>query len=84
MGTSAGKRRREQEKLEKARAKAGRRAARQAVDPAAGEPLSQLSESQLIEELGALHRSLEAGEISPETFEERRDHLHAQFEQLYR
>ena len=84
MGTSAGKRRREQEKLEKARAKAGRRAARQAGDPAAGEPLSQLSESQLIEELGALHRGLEAGEISPEAFEERRDHLHAQFEQLYR
>jgi hypothetical protein len=83
MGTSAGKRRREQE-LEKARAKAGRKAARRAIDAEPASPLSQLSESELIEGLGALHRALEAGDISPENFEEQRDRLHAQFEQLYR
>jgi hypothetical protein len=84
MGSSAGKRRREQEKLEKAKAKAGRKAARRAVDAAPARPLSQLSESELIEDLGALHRAFEAGDITPEDFEERRDRLHAQFEQLYR
>lgn len=84
MGTSAGKRRREQEKLEKATAKAGRKAARRAMPAAPVGPLSPLSESELIEDLGALHRALEAGDISPENFEERRDRLHAQFEQLYR
>lgn len=84
MGTSAGKRRREQEKLEKATAKAGRKEARRATPAPSARPSSQLSESELIEDLGALHRALEAGDISLENFEERRDRLHEQFEQLYR
>jgi hypothetical protein len=84
MGSSAGKRRREQERLEKTRAKAGRKAARRAIDAVPAGPLSQLSESELIEDLGALHRALETGNITLEDFEERRDRLHAQFEQFYR
>lgn len=84
MGTSAAKRRREQEKLDKARAKAGRKAARRAVDAEADAPTSLLSEPELIEQLGALHRALEAGDLSPGDFEERRDRLQAQFQQLSR
>jgi hypothetical protein len=80
MGGSAGKRRREQERLEKTSAKVARRA----IDAVPAGPLSQLSESELIEDLGALHRALETGNITLEDFEERRDRLHAQFEQFYR
>lgn len=82
MGTSAGKRQREREKLEKAKAKAERKAARHAIGDEPGEPVLHQSEAELIESLGALHRAFEAGELSPEDFEERRDRLQAQFEQL--
>lgn len=84
MGTSAAKRRREQDKLDKAKAKAGRKAARRATDAATAGPPSLLSEPELIEELGALHRAVEAGDLSPGDFEERRDRLQAQFQQLSR
>lgn len=83
MSSSVGKRLREQQKLEKAKIKAERRAARHA--PAAGQPPDtspSRGESELIEDLGALHRAFEAGEVSPEDFQQRRDVLQAQFEQL--
>jgi hypothetical protein len=78
MATSVQKRQREQQKLEKAQAKAARKVARQI--PA--EPLENAahrSEAELIEDLQALHRAFEAGDVSPEDFEEHRDRLQAQF-----
>lgn len=84
MGDSVGKRQRERQKLERAQAKAERKAARQA---AGGEPtdgFSPRSESEFIKDLGELHQAFEAGEMSPEDFEERRDRMQAQFAQVAR
>jgi hypothetical protein len=81
MASSAGKRERERQRLEKAKAKADRKAARQAADPESGTTSSR-SESELIEELGALHRAFEAGEMSLEEFGERRERLQAEFGEL--
>jgi hypothetical protein len=78
MATSVQKRQREQQKLEKAQAKAARKVARQTT----AEPLENAahrSEAELIEDLQALHRAFEAGDVSPEDFEEHRDRLQAQF-----
>ena len=82
MASSAGKRERERQKLEKAQAKAERRAARQAADPQPDDGTPSRSEAEVIDELGALHRAYEAGEVSLEDFEERRDRLQAEFGQL--
>jgi hypothetical protein len=82
MATTAGKRERERAKQEKAQAKAERKAARQAAEPDGEEIPSGRSESEVIEDLGALHRALETGEVSPEDFEERRDQLRRELEQL--
>ncbi|MGH9918317.1 MAG: hypothetical protein ACRD6W_05545, partial [Nitrososphaerales archaeon] len=68
MSSSVGKRQRERQKLERAQAKAERKAARQATGPKEPDVPSHRSESELIEELGALHRAVEAGEVSPEDF----------------
>ena len=81
MASSAGKRERERQRLEKTRAKADRKAARRATEAELQEA-STRSESELIEDLGALHRAFEAGEVSLEEFEERRDHLQNEFGQL--
>ena len=81
MASSAGKRERERQRLEKTRAKADRKAARQATDTESGESSSR-SESELVEDLGALHRAFEAGEISLEEFGERRERLQAEFGDL--
>lgn len=83
MASSAGKRQREQAKLEKAKAKAERRASRQEpVD----EPEIRIdrSEPELIEDLGAIHRAFDAGDLSQEAFEARREQLQAQLERLSR
>ena len=81
MAGSVGKRQREQLKLERARAKAERKAARQAAE--AVEPkVAHRSESELIADLSTLQRTFEAGEISAEEFEHRREGLQAQFGQL--
>jgi hypothetical protein len=72
MATSVQKRQREQQKLEKAQAKAARK-----VEPL--ENAAHRSEAELIEDLEALHRAFEAGNVSPEDFEEHRDRLQAQF-----
>jgi hypothetical protein len=85
MPSSAGKRQRERQKIEKAQAKAERRAARQAADsadsaPEDGSPLR--TQSELVDDRGALHRAFEAGEVSQEDFEERRERIQAEFGQL--
>ena len=75
---SVGKRQREQQKLEKARAKVERKVARQsAIEPL--EVPTDRSEAELIEDLQALHRAFEAGNVSAEDFEAHRDRLQAQF-----
>ena len=81
MASTAGKRDRERQKLEKAKAKADRKAARRATEAELQEA-STRSESELIEDLGALHRAFEAGEMSLEEFGERRERLQAEFGDL--
>ncbi len=82
MASSAGKRERERQKLEKAHAKAERKAARQAAGSQIEDSSPVRSESELMEDLGALHRAFEAGKITPEDFEEGRERLQAEFERL--
>ena len=82
MSSSVGKRQREQKKMERAHVKAERKAARQTTGAEESHIDSPRSEAELIEHLGALHRALEAGQISPEDFEERRDRIQVQFERL--
>lgn len=82
MGSSLGKRQRERQKSEKAKVKADRKAARKATDLEPTDLAPDLSEPQLIEDLAALYRAFEAGDVSPEEFEDRRDQLQAQFERL--
>lgn len=82
MGSSVGKRERERQSRERAQAKAERKAARQTTEVEEPEIASLRSEPELIEELAALQRTFEAGQISPEDFEERRDRIRAQLERL--
>jgi hypothetical protein len=82
MPSSAGKRERERQKLEKAQAKAERRAAQRAVEPDPDDGSHPRSESELIEDLAALQRAFEAGEVSQEDFDERRGRLQAEFGRL--
>ncbi|MDA8311300.1 MAG: hypothetical protein M0Z46_11955 [Actinomycetota bacterium] len=85
MASSVGKRQREQHKLEQAKAKAERKAARRAVGsqpPVLPVLPPPRSEGELIEDLATLHRALEAGEVPVEEFELRRDRIQAQLEQL--
>jgi hypothetical protein len=84
VSSSVGKRQRERQKVERARAKAERKAARQASSDEPIEELSTRSESELMEDLGALHRAFEANEVSLEDFEARRDEIQVQFERLLR
>ena len=82
MASSVGKRQRERQKVERARAKAERKTARQTTDEASPEDLPLRSETELMEDLQTLQRSFENDELSLEEFEERRDLIQAQFEQL--
>ncbi len=82
MASSVGKRQREQHKLEQAKAKAERKAARRAVGSQPPVLPPPRSEGELIEDLATLHRALEAGEVPVEEFELRRDRIQAQLEQL--
>ncbi len=84
MSSSIGKRQRERQKLERAQIKTERKAARQATDSEVVDDPSPRSESELVEELGALHRAFEADEVSLEDFETRRDRIQAQLERLLR
>ena len=81
---TAGKRNVQQQKREKAQAKQERRAARRLE----GEPLDATpvvaSESELIEELAAIQRAVEAATMPLEEFEQRREHIRGQLEQIQR
>lgn len=82
MAGSPGKRDRDRQKLEKVRLKAERKAARQSAQPEPTTSAAQRTEPEIIEDLGALQLAFEAGELSPEEFEDRRDLLRTQLEQL--
>jgi hypothetical protein len=84
VSSSVGKRQREQQKLERAQVKAQRKAARQAAsaEDADAAGLSDRSEPELIDDLRALQRAFEDGEMSAEDFTDRRDRIQAQLERL--
>lgn len=76
------KRQRQEQKRAKARAKEERRDARHS---APDDPLTvpvEASEPELLEELASLHRALESGEVELQEFEDRRDHIRTQLENL--
>jgi len=77
-----GKRQREQEKREKAQAKAERRVARHTLDQDETVEPVEASESQLIDELATLHGAFEAGNVPLGEFEERRDNIRTQLERI--
>ena len=79
---TAGKRDLQQQKLAKARAKVARKAARHAADPDATPVPVEATEAELIEQLAELHRASGAGEVSEQKFEERREHIRKQLEQI--
>lgn len=79
--TTIGKRNVQQMKRERAQAKQERRAARREA-PDVSAVLVEDSESDLIEELAGLSKALEAGELSPSEFEERRERVRAKLEQV--
>lgn len=77
-----GKRQREQQKQEKARLKVERRQSRHAGgdEPSAAPPGA--TEAELVDALASLHRALESGEVTMQQFEERREFIRTQLEQL--
>lgn len=79
---SAGKRNLQQQKREKAQAKEARRAARRAADPDPPPARVDATEAELIGQLAELHRAAERGEVSAQDFEERREQIRKQLEQL--
>ena len=83
--TTAGKRNVQQQKREKAQAKQERRAARRLEEPelSPSDPL-QTNESELIAELAVIHKAMEMATISPEEFEQRREQIRRQLEQVQR
>ncbi len=80
--TTAGKRNVQQQKHEKALAKKERRAARRAAPPDTGAVDVSMSESELIDEMARLHGAVETGRISLHEFEERREDVRKQLQQL--
>lgn len=82
--TTAGKRNVQQQKREKAQAKRERRAARKDADTGSVEVPAEVTEVELMEKLARLHGDLEAGRISPHAFEEGREQIGAQLEQIGR
>jgi hypothetical protein len=82
--TTAGKRNVQQNKLEKARAKQLRRAARRQADPEVSAPTVEASESELLAELAEIHGDVETGAVSPQDFEQRRERIREQLEQIER
>jgi enterochelin esterase-like enzyme len=79
---TSGKRQRQQQQREKAQAKVERKAARQASEPEGPTVPVESSEAELMEQLASLHRSIEADAISYQEFEERREQIRQQLEQL--
>lgn len=84
MSSSVGKRQRERQKIERAQVKAERKAVRLAGGPEYVDTASvpDRSESALIDDLRALQRCSEAGEVSTEDFEMRRDSIRAALERI--
>jgi len=83
--TTIGKRNVQQHKLEKAKAKKERRAARRLDDPETdGTPAVAATEAELMDELAAIHRGVERATMSPEEFENRREQIRLQLEQIER
>ena len=80
---TAGKRSVQQVKREKAKAKQERRGARAAA-PEPSVELPKASEAELIEHLASIHGALEAGEISPQVFEEQRERIRLVLEEIER
>jgi hypothetical protein len=79
---TAGKRNLQQQKREKAQAKIARKAARRAVDPDEALVPVEGSEAELIQQLADLHHAAQAGEVSAQDFEERRENIRKQLEQI--
>lgn len=80
--TTSGKRQRQDQKRAKAQAKVERRVARQSSEPELVTPLGTASESELMDDLAVLHRSLESGAVQLPEFEERREQIRTQLERL--
>ncbi len=80
--TTVGKRNIQQQKYEKARAKQERRAARRAAPTDTDGVDVSMSESELIDELAKLHAAMESGRVSLQEFEERREEIRRQLQQL--
>lgn len=80
--TTAAKRQRQEQKRAKARTKEERREARHAGGTDLPTPAVEGSETQLVEEFAALHQDFESGVIDRGAFEERREQIRAQLEQL--
>lgn len=83
--TTAGKRNVQQQKREKAQAKRERRAARKDADTTGSDAIHlDTNEGELIEKLAGLHGALEAGRMTPQAFEEGREHIRSQLELIAR
>ncbi len=80
--TTSGKRQRQEQKRQKAQAKVERRVARQADSDEPAPEVTGASESELMEALADLHRALEAGDVPLNEFEDRREIIRTQLEQL--
>ena len=83
--TTANKRNVQQLKREKAQTKQARREARRAA-PEGGQKVTPAAatEAELIEQLAAIHGALEAGNLSPQAFEEQRERIGEALEQIGR
>lgn len=82
--TTYGKRDREQQKREKAKAKADRRAARQEAGSDDDSPIGGATEAELVERLAALHREFEAGDLPLVELEERQERLRTELQRIQR
>ena len=82
--TTVGKRNVQQHKREKAQAKQERRAARRLESTESETPGVDLTEAELIDQLASLHAEVEKTTVSPEEFEQRRELIRRQLEQLER
>jgi hypothetical protein len=81
--STVGKRDRERQKIERAQAKAERRAGRQSDSEGIPPDEPVRTEAELVEQLASLQHLLEAGSVSPEEFDDRRALLQAEFGLLF-
>lgn len=81
---TASKRNVQQHKRERAKEKQERRHARRLEAPTTDTIQVEATEAELIEQLAALHKAVEAATISPDEFENRREKVRLQLEQIDR